>query len=330
MQTAWQHEPAEAGLNQADFEGGRAIVAVIIPTFNQARFLADAIESVLAQTHPADEVVVVDDGSIDDPAAVVAQFPGVRLIRQDNRGPSAARNLGLRNCNANYIVFLDADDRLLPTALESGLACLAGQPDCAFAYGGYRLMSEEGDPVGPDSVDPIRGDAHLAFVRGCPISMPSTAIFRRDCLLEINGFNETMRRAEDRDLYLRITQKYPIAFHCRAVAEYRRHDQNATNDYLAQLKAVLSLLDFHEARITADAVTRAALREGRANKRRHYADQMVHTAVAHWSAHHDVGAIVRDLVQSARWSPYFTIRSLLGVMYRRASKSLKLSSRSVS
>src|SRR5689334_10446763 len=107
-------------------------VTVIIPTFNHAHYLADAIASVVAQTHPADEIIVVDDGSTDDPAAVVARFNGVRLIRQNNRGLSAARNMGLHSSTTSYVVFLDADDRLLPIALEAGLDVAATYPNRAF------------------------------------------------------------------------------------------------------------------------------------------------------------------------------------------------------
>jgi glycosyltransferase involved in cell wall biosynthesis len=165
-------------------------VAVIIPTYNQARFLADAIESVLAQNRQADEIIVIDDGSNDDPAAVVVQFPTVRLIRQDNRGPSAARNTGLRNCRTSHIVFLDADDRLLSTALETGLTCMAAHPDCAFVYGGHRLISEDGRPLW-DSVRPIVGDTYLAFLRLNLAGPPMTALFRRDCLSAVDGFDES-------------------------------------------------------------------------------------------------------------------------------------------
>ena len=93
----WTRKPAATGLNETASYGGLMTVAVVIPTFNHAHFLADAIMSVLGQTRQADEIIVVDDGSTDDPATVVAQFPKARLIRQDNRGLSAARNMGLRS-----------------------------------------------------------------------------------------------------------------------------------------------------------------------------------------------------------------------------------------
>ena len=104
-------------------------VAVIIPTYNHARYLADAISSAIAQTRPADEIIVVDDGSTDNPATVVDRFPGVHFIQQENRGRSAARNAGLRTCTSSHVVFLDADDRLLPNAIEDGLSCAAEHPD---------------------------------------------------------------------------------------------------------------------------------------------------------------------------------------------------------
>jgi glycosyltransferase involved in cell wall biosynthesis/SAM-dependent methyltransferase len=299
-----------------------ATVAVIIPIFNQARFLADAIMSVLAQTRPADEIIVVDDGSTDDPAAVIAQLQKVRLIRQDNRGVSAARNTGLRSCTTSHVVFLDADDRLLPTALDAGLACIAERPDSAFVYGGYRLISENGHPVGPSYVVPVDGDARLAFLRRNLIGMPAIVLHRRDCLLEVNGFDETLRRVEDHDIYLRITERYPVASHPEIVAEYRKHSQNMSNDHVAQLKAALRVLDRHEARIGHDALTRAALRDGRANKRSYYVSQMLAAASARWHSHREIGIVVRDLLHAARWSPFFTIRALLGALGRRASQAL--------
>src|SRR4051812_16000050 len=114
---------------------GSELVTVVIPCYNQARFLGEAIESVLRQTHRAREVVVVDDGSTDGTAAVAARYPDVQLIRQPNRGLAAARNRGLAESRGAYLVFLDADDRLLPRALEVGLRCLMDHPLVAFAYG---------------------------------------------------------------------------------------------------------------------------------------------------------------------------------------------------
>src|SRR5258708_17358462 len=149
MLTIGSENPVAASLNSAGISGDHPSVAVVIPTFKHARFLADEIMSVLAQKHPADEIIVVDDGSTDDPASVVSQFAKVRLIRQENRGLSAARNTGLRNCATSHVVFLDADDRLLPIALHAGLASIAERPECAFLHGRHRLISEAGRPIRP-------------------------------------------------------------------------------------------------------------------------------------------------------------------------------------
>ena len=118
MEAPPHSEPLRFIPDQAGLPADGTTVAVVITTFNQARFLGEAIMSVLAQTRQADRIIIVDDGSSDDPASVVAQFQKIQLIRQLNRGPSAARNVGLRCCTTSHIVFLDADDRLLPTALK--------------------------------------------------------------------------------------------------------------------------------------------------------------------------------------------------------------------
>lgn len=100
-------------------------VSVIVPCHNGAEFLADAIASILAQTHPALEVLVIDDGSTDDTAAIAAQYAApIRYIHQVCQGVSVARNTGIQASRGNYLVFLDHDDRLLPHALAIGVDCL--------------------------------------------------------------------------------------------------------------------------------------------------------------------------------------------------------------
>jgi glycosyltransferase involved in cell wall biosynthesis len=320
MKTAWPREPAAADLYASDL-ADVITVAVIIPTFNHAHFLADAIASVLAQTRQAEEIIVVDDGSTDDPARVAAKFPTVRLIRQDNRGLSAARNTGMRNCKTNHIIFLDADDRLLPTALQSGLTCAAAHPECAFIYGGSNYVSEDGHPLWSKTAEPINGDAFLAFLRRNQTGGIMTVVFRRDCLLALNGFDETLRRGEDYDLYLRMTQKYQVASHQEIVAEYRRHDQNMSNDHAAQLKVTLLILDRQEARIKSD-VARAVLREARVHIRRHYVSRMLGEAAVRWRARRNIGILVLDLIEAALWSPHIVTRTVLSGLGGRSSKML--------
>ena len=322
MLSAAIDEPAVTGQDRPSAREP-ATVAVVIPTYNHAHFLPDALTSVLAQTRQADEIIVVDDGSTDDPAAVVAKFPGVQLIRQDNGGLSAARNTGLRNCTTSHVIFLDADDCLLPNAIEAGLTCIAARPDCALVYGGHRITTGEGRPLRPDSFHPIIGDAHLALLReNNKIVSIASVLFRRDCLLAVNGFDETLRRCEDYDLFLRITYRHPITGHPSVVTEYRRHGENMSNNYVAQLQVVLEILDRHEQRIAVDAPTRLALQQGRAHTRSVYVYLMLEAALDRWRKQHDTGVLLRDLLEAARYSPSSVIRKPLGHLARRVMRVL--------
>ncbi len=107
-------------------------MSVVIPCYNQVHFPGGAIESVLAQGHLRFEIVVVDDRSTDDTSEIARRYHGVCCVRQENRGRSAAGNSGLRHSEGGYLVFLDADDRLLPGTLEAGLECFDAHPECAF------------------------------------------------------------------------------------------------------------------------------------------------------------------------------------------------------
>ena len=302
--------------------GDHATVGVIITTFNHARFLADAITSVLAQTRQPDKIIVVDDGSSDDPTAVVADFPCVRMIRQRNLGLAAARNTGLQNCATTHVVFLDADDRLLPTALDAGLACAAKRSECAFVYGGYRRVSEDLRPCGGDCYYPIIGDAHLALLRGNGIGMHAAVLYRRDCLMEVGGFNEALRRCEDYELYLRIAQKFRISSHEVIVAEYRLHSENMSADAVAMLRTALSVLDRHESRIIVGVPERAALREGRAFFRDYYASRMLDPLSVQARASQRIGAAVKGLIQATWWSPRTVVRRLVRFVRSRVRKVL--------
>src|ERR687898_2245292 len=139
------------GRDSHDFRGeqgtGRPLVTVVIPCYNQAHFLGEAIESVLSQSYEHFEIIVVDDGSTDETSEVASRYEGVRLIRQENRGLAGARNRGLEEAKGEYVVFLDADDRLLPGALEAGLGCFEAHPECAFVFGNSRRIPEGGTPL---------------------------------------------------------------------------------------------------------------------------------------------------------------------------------------
>jgi glycosyltransferase involved in cell wall biosynthesis len=206
-------------------------VAVIIPTYNHSRFLADAIASVERQTVRAAEIIIVDDGSTDHPEDVVTRFPGVRFIRQDNKGLAAARNTGLRAARGDKVVFLDADDLLAPDAIESGLACFIRYPDAGFVYGAYRVVNAEGVPISKVKFEEIGPDAFASFLKGNCIGMHATVLYDRERIVACGGFNETLRRCEDYDLYLRLSLKHPVACHPTLTAYYRWHGGNMSADF---------------------------------------------------------------------------------------------------
>jgi glycosyltransferase involved in cell wall biosynthesis len=216
--------PDVSGEGQFADSGERGRVTVVIPCYNQAEYLGEAIESVQAQTYRSFEIVVVDDGSTDATAAVAGRYPGVRLLRQPNAGLSAARNAGLALARGDRLVFLDADDRLLPDALRDGVESLARHPEAAFTSGHYRFIRADGSTKSELPQIPIECPPYEGMLRGNYIGMHSTVMFRRAIFDEVGTFDTSLRSCEDYDLYLRITRRHPVARHDRLVAEYRRHD----------------------------------------------------------------------------------------------------------
>ena len=251
------------------------MVSVVIPCYNQAQFLQGAVDSVRTQTYPHVEIVVVNDGSTDETAAVAAANPGVRYVEQTNRGLSAARNVGWRASRGDYLVFLDADDLLLPSAIELGMRTIAEHPECAFVSGQHRRLTNDGRArvVGPWVV---ASDHYLALLSGNYIGMHATVLYQRGALEESGGFDEDLRAVEDYDLYLRIARHHPICCHSDVVADYRLHGGNMSRDIGMMFTSVHAVLRRQEPFIKSDARRERAYQRGVRSFWLYYADELLH------------------------------------------------------
>ena len=205
-------------------------ISVIIPCYNSTAYLPQAIESVLAQTYQNYEIILVDDGSTDRICEVVSSYlPSLHYIRQENRGPASARNTGLRAAKGEYLVFLDADDELLPGKLELQVNFLEQNPAIDIVYAnGYTIKvvdgSEERELFSENGLldkslgSPEQSLKSLALSNAFPIH---TAMVRAQCVLEIGGFDEDLVALEDWDLWFRLAQEHHFAYLDEIVARYR-------------------------------------------------------------------------------------------------------------
>jgi glycosyl transferase family 2/methyltransferase family protein len=250
-------------------------VAVVITTFNYTRYLDQALRSVLAQTVPCSQIIVIDDGSADDPSPVVARYPAARLTRTENRGLSAARNSGLQQVQTRYVVFLDADDLLRPGALAFGLDAHRASPGAAFVYGAHRRIDIDGKSTGRINYLSVLLEPFGGLLRGNRIGMHSTVMYDVAAIRAAGGFDETLRRCEDYDLFLRISECTPIASHPHLVADYRIHGANMSADYRAMLATALEVQARYRRR---PQQTAAALRDGREQWRAYYGEQALRSA----------------------------------------------------
>lgn len=247
-------------------------IAVVIPTYNHAHFLGDAIRSVVAQTVPAYEIIVVDDGSQDDPAAVVAETPQVKLVRQTNQGLSAARNTGLSHCVSPYVLFLDADDILHPDAVKHSLACFEAHPEAGFVYGGHRRVNEHLQPTEPPKFSPCNPQrAFNDFLKGNLVGMHATVVYDRLKLVECGGFDTKLKRCEDYDVYLRLSQRHSVIGHPHIIADYRWHSSNMSDNHAEMLTWVLRVHARYKPKSGGDSLQ--AWQQGRSIWRNYYADQ---------------------------------------------------------
>ncbi len=203
-------------------------VSVIIATYNHARFVAGAINSLLNQTRPPEEIIVVDDGSTDDTQAVLARYgTPVRVLRQTNQGRSVARNAGLSVARGDAIVFLDSDDELVPDSLERRVKILEASPTVDVVYGDMYIVDTDGRRLGVHR-EYMPGPRPSGFVLGelalrCFILMP--AMIRRTAIGQ-HRFDEQLVRGEDYDLWRRLAAAGQFRYVEEPIGNYRIHDAN--------------------------------------------------------------------------------------------------------
>ncbi len=222
-----------------------ATISVVIPVFNGERYLSAALDSAGAQSRPPLEIIVVDDGSTDGTAAILAARPDVRVLRQPNQGPAAARNRGLGVAVGDYVAMLDADDLWPPDRLDVLGAVLDNDPAVGVVWGTQQLLIEPGAPM-PDWVPP--GDP--ATLSPTELPRPTGAFMARRAAFDaVGGYDPDLRHGEDSDWALRVKDLgIGWAMIDDVVLTRRLHEHNLTLDSNAQRRAMFAVLQRRAAR----------------------------------------------------------------------------------
>lgn len=213
-------------------------VSVIVPAYNGDRYIAEAIEGVLNQTHSEYEIIVVDDGSTDNTRKVVQQYGDrVNYLSQSNQGVAASRNLGLAAARGEYIAFLDQDDVFLPHKLASQVALFDRDAALGIVNSGWQIVDERGTvkaAVQPWQQIPHLSSANLIIWK--PVFL-GAMLFRRSWLERSGGFDTTLSQTPDVDLVMRLAMLgCPAAWVEQTTVKYRQHDANASKNTLEQAR----------------------------------------------------------------------------------------------
>jgi glycosyltransferase involved in cell wall biosynthesis len=219
----------------------RKSVTVIIPTYNYGRFIAEALQSVLKQTCPPDEIIVVDDGSTDDTGEIVKGFgEPIKYIRQANAGVCAARNRGVAESGSEVVAFMDADDTMESESLEKQVA-LFNEEGVGLVHCGLRLFDHEtGETMelqlegGEDGVAD-----NLLLWEGATIAGPGAILVSREAFDAVAGFDRDMKVGEDWDFCYRVARKFKVRFVPEPLVNYRSHAAAAHRDVAEMERGML-------------------------------------------------------------------------------------------
>ncbi|MDJ0778289.1 MAG: glycosyltransferase family A protein [Gammaproteobacteria bacterium] len=240
-------------------------ISVVIPAYNRAYCLPRALDSVRAQTSPVDEIIVVDDGSDDGSAEILARdYPAVRVLRQANRGVSAARNRGISAAQHDWIALLDSDDSWLPHKIERIRAAWRRNPGMVLFHSD-EIWMRNGVRVNP--MKKHRKAGGWIFEHCLPLCAisPSASVLRRNTLDALGGFDETLPACEDYDLWLRLCARHEVGYIDAAlIVKHGGHPDQLSRRYPAmdrfRVRALDRLLRARDLPPAAAGAARAMLR----------------------------------------------------------------------
>jgi len=220
-------------------------VSIIIPSYNCGHLLPQTLDSVFNQTFRDFEVIVIDDGSTDDTCGIVSRYlDRVKYLSQTNQGPSAARNNGIRESEGAFLVFLDADDIVLPVKLEAQTKALNEHTDWGVVYSAWQYINQLGIPIMPAVRPQKEGHLLKEWLLRSFFFPPGCALVRRDCLQTCGFFDEDLRAAEDTDLWTRLALAgYSFGYIDEVLFEYRISQGGLTSNYEKQIKNEYLRLD---------------------------------------------------------------------------------------
>jgi glycosyltransferase involved in cell wall biosynthesis len=218
-------------------------VSVIIPFHNRIKWLTEAVQSVLDQTYTDSEIILVDDGSTEDITSHIdIGDERIRYVRQENKGPAAARNHGIDLARGCYVAFLDSDDLFLPTKLEKQVTCMEEHPDILLSHTSYQRISAEGEYIEEMKSGTLSGRVYPEIILHCPITTP-TVMIRREGFSKEMRFEESIQLGEDTILWMRFAKKSEIMGLDEPLTKVRMHGNNATLDLEAQIIGRMNVIN---------------------------------------------------------------------------------------
>ncbi|MBU2568705.1 MAG: glycosyltransferase family 2 protein [Gammaproteobacteria bacterium] len=216
-------------------------ISVVIPAYNSAEFIADAVHSILKQTRPITEIIIVDDGSTDNTQQIVEALPGpITYVKQPNQGPSAARNTGIKAANSEWIAFLDADDQWTSDKIDKQLKLLRKIPELVLIAGDMAEIDKSGQLITESVLDKhhLLNKFQAIQDRAIPNALAElvtknfiptgTVLVNKSALIEAGLFNQAIRFGEDLELWAKIAAKHPISCMPEILMLRRQHGNNAT------------------------------------------------------------------------------------------------------
>jgi glycosyltransferase involved in cell wall biosynthesis len=207
----------------------KPLVSVIIPNYNYAKYLREAVDSVLSQTYQHIEIIVVDDGSKDKSREIIESYgEKIKSILQKNQGVSAARNNGVAESKGEYIAFLDADDAWLPAKIEMEMEMFVADPEIGMVHVSIVEMGDAGNRL-LERMDGMAGwisEEFLRFERPVVLGGGSGILVRRNAFDEVGGFDTRLSTSADWDFFYQVSSRFKVAFVPEILLKYRIHGSN--------------------------------------------------------------------------------------------------------